>query len=427
MRFPWSRQAGEIAGLTYAEAMIKGSSAVSDQYAQYVPPYVDFQTAYEYYRTIPEFQNVVEFYVGEILSRDWYFDKAKGGSEAGVSAMNDWAEKFGDSYVIESIVRDWWVYGNSIIGTTDWKPVQMTNMLGIKRDAWGNTQEYYLSVNGKPTPLLQTYGLKKENYIHSKFIDANREAWGLSPAHSLMEEFIDVDGKKANPQFSTWRQTKTDMGKILHKMGSPRMYYMAKGATKDQIEKDIGPLIGSTKPGERTVISLPTGIDMELVPEQIDSKTRFTDSIELLRTSTDIGLGSSANRLIAQPSAMADAREANAKDDTRATSMMEKIRRLFEIAIIPAVTNSKVEFHWGQKDELDLTMEQIISLSQVKIDNRPAISPEEIRAMWVKKGVTLDDALYKKFTEDANTQKQKSDDMILARLQARNGATERRV
>ncbi len=387
--WPFRKKVAEIAGVAYSDKA-KNSSAVSDFYAPYVTPYVDFKTAYDYYRTIPEFQNVVEYYVSEILARDWYFE----GTPEGVADMNRWAEKFDDSQIVESIVRDWWIFGNSILGSTDWKPVQMTNMLGIKRDAWGNTQEYYLSVNGKPTALLQTYGLSLEDYVHSKFIDANREAWGLSPATALMSPYVDMDGKPSAPQFETFRQIKTDVGKIHHKYASPRTYYFAKGASRDQIEKDIGPLIGSAKPGDRTVISLPAGIDIDLVPETIDGRSRFSASIDLLRNSTDIGLGSSANRLISQPSSMADAREANVKDDTRTLGMMEKIRRLFNSQIIPRITNEQVEFRWGQKDSFDLDFAKILQLAEVKIDNKSTISVQEYRQMLVKKGILLDNSLF---------------------------------
>ena len=107
------------------------------------------------------------------------------------------------------------------------------------------------------------------------------------------------------------------------------------------------------KPGDRQIINA----EIQMVQETIDGSGRFVEYVQQNVDEIDTGLQSSANRVIAEPSAMADAREAGAQDDDRTLGLMEMIRKFMNREVIPRVTGLKaglVEFKWGAKDSFDL-------------------------------------------------------------------------
>ena len=91
----------------------------------------------------------------------------------------------------------------------------------------------------------------------------------------------------------------------------------------------------------------------------VDGRSALIGSITpILDKEVEAGLQSSANRVITMPSAMADAREAGEKDDTRTLGIMEKIRRVMNKEIIPRVLGegSGIEFVWGTQDDFEIEM-----------------------------------------------------------------------
>lgn len=319
----------------------KASSTISNGYDELVYPDVAFAKAYEFYKTIGKVQNVVEYTVSKILKRDWYFESK---NTSHVNEMNEWAKKYKLNKIQENYVRDSMIGGNFIISKKDWVYVQLTSLMGLHRDKFGNV-EYFQQMN---------YGnkLKTEDFIFEKYIDVNREAWGLSHFHSLMTSFTDVDGNISVSTLENYRQMQQDSGRIYHKFASPRIIYGFTGIAKDIVEKIIGPSIDAMKPGDRIALSeIPT-----MVSEQVDSKARFTDTIDLINSEVEAGLQSSANRVINKPSAMADAREAGSMDDDRIFGMMERIRRFMDEKVIPSVLGVEDEcfFKWGAEDSSSL-------------------------------------------------------------------------
>lgn len=311
-------------------------------------PRVDFKTAWDAYRTIPKIQNTVESIVLDILSRDWYFESD---DEAHENKMNEWEETYNTSEIFESIIRSWLIGGTHLLGYSDWKPVQMQTVIGMKRKS-----------DGTPTTIIQQFtssinldydkGLDASKFCISKYIDADREAWGLGLFHSLMETYETEKGKESKPIAHIYRDTLQLMYKILKKFASPKTVWGFENVDKDTFDKDIAPILASMEEGDSLALSkLPV-----VVTDSIDGKGRFNEYITNIGKETDTGLQSSANRLITDPSAMADAREANKKDDSRVLGIMEKIRRLMNDVIIPKVIGEKgvCEFKWGTKDSLEL-------------------------------------------------------------------------
>lgn len=369
------------------------SSQVSDFYVPYVVPDFDsFIQCYEYYRTIGPVQNVVDSIVANIINREWYFESDK---PSRIKAMEDWEEKFDLSRIVEQIIRDWCVFGNSIIGFSDWQPMQMTTILGMKRDIYGIPEYFVQTVNGKVVDI------DAHPFLFTKFIDMNRDAWGKPLFGSLIAwNYTDVDGKQPLPALQVYRQAFLDSGRVLHRFGSPVVVWSWPGANREVLEKDIKPVMEARRAGDRMIFNEKP----ELTIENIDTKTKFDNYLEFIKDIIETGLQSSQNRLITDPSAMADAREAGAQDDDRVLGIMEKLRRVINKYVIPRVVGEAnvCFFKWGAKDTMELEFPQgLMNAVTPAPDGTRVISVAEARMILSIKGWKLDDGLYQ---QDLNQQ-----------------------
>lgn len=362
------------------EAMPARSSIVTNtlqNYENVFTPDVEFVKAYEYYKTVPEFQNVVEQIIAEVTARDWRFD----GPASGVNAMEEWEQKFDLRKIFEYLIRDWLVTGNSIMSVADWHAVQMSTIYGMERDRYGNTVAYVQRVNEAWVKL------SPKQFIHTRFIDINREAWGIPWAHSLMTIRNDVDGHKTLSEFDWWMQLKQDSGRMTHRLGAPRLIYYFPGIDQNTIDQKIGPALQQMQAGDTLAFGGQNIGKPELIPEVVETKTRFEGQHAIMKNSIEAGLQSSAIRLITEPSAMADAAEANKKDDSRILGVMERLRVFMDQEVIPRVTGyEKTEFKWGAKDKLNLDFTAILALCA-----QPILTIEEKRRLLASIGIPLDE------------------------------------
>lgn len=361
-----------------------------------IKPMVDFAKSYEYYKTIGKVQNTIEDIVFDILSTKWYFvdldeeqkaqDKAKKDAEKrrndkqkqmadtfkqiqqppqqdqkkeandadnskppGVVEAEQWAKKFKLRRLIEYMIRDMMVTGNCMIGTTDWQPVQIDSIVGLKRDEFGVVSEYIQMVRGRWVQLP----LKPEQYIHCKFIEINRNAWAIGMFHSLTDQFTH-NNKPSVPEFEIYRRHIQNAAKIEEKYASPVVIWAYENITPEVYKRQKKEL-ESLSPGDRRI----TSRKPELITETIDGRSALIGTITpIIDDEINSGLGSSANRMINKPSAMADARVANQKDDGRKLGIMEKIFHIINEDIIPLITDSNVEFRWGAQNKLNVELPQ---------------------------------------------------------------------
>jgi hypothetical protein len=391
MRWPWSRT-NELYSATLSEASAKNSSQVSDYsiFQQYVRPEVEFKTALEYYRTVGKVQNSVETYVAEILSRDWYFE----GPETAVKQLEAWEEKFNLTRILEYMVRDWLVCGNNVLGISDWQPVQIGSIMGMKRNAYGMAEQFFQSVNGREIEL------QADKFIHTKFIEINREAWGIGIFHSLMTSFMYNSRKASLPQLEIYRRKVQLLYRILERYGSPVTIWFFESLGKPQFDKQVEEL-KSLEAGDRRILSK----KVEIASETIDARGNLLNAtVPDLNADIDAGLQSSSNRLITQPSAMADAREANKKDDAKVLYIAEKIRSVMNTMIIPKVveTGRNVEFKWGKQDSFEFDFAQMMQAKTAGL-----LSPEEGRKILQSVGWRLDDATYSKHRDAVQAMQQR--------------------
>lgn len=372
-------------------------------YQLVIQPKISFKQLYDYYLTIGKVQAVVDSYVSEVITREWEFGTEEDEEDdTGIEKAEDWADTINLKALIEYTVRDWLVCGNSMLGTTDWKNVQMDHVVGLKQDDYGNVQDYVVTFNGK----WESLPLKPEQYIHSKFIDANRMPWGIGLFHALANTFI-WNAKQSTPALELYRRHLQNVGQVEEKYAFPRVMYSVDGLgiSKAEIEKLKEQLKG-WKPGDRLFIDKV----VQMLVETIDGARGG-----LLQTTTDIqdaemdsGLQSNIGRLRTEPSAMADAREANTKDDAMLLHIMAKVEELINRQILPMVLgeDTEVRFHFGQQDDMEIDFNELMQIASAKIDNKPVVSPKEFRALLAQKGVTLDDTDYEAFVGELEQQKQ---------------------
>lgn len=418
----------------------KPSSRVTDftfsGYDQVIRPEVDFAYSYDIYKTIGIVQNVVESFVSEIMSRDWYYidknleekrdrhkkalskkvkqlkskqqasflfntppqqqeaflvdeiaklayeaDELDNAESPGVQTMNEWEEEHELSRIMEYWVRDMLVCGTSITGTTDWQPVQMDSMVGLKRDQYGKVLEFIQQSNGRWFPLP----LKVDDYVVIHYIEMGRKAWSLGLFHALTTTFTDMDGQSSVAPLEIYRRHIQNMAKIETRYASPVVVWAYENLDQrayDQMKVQLDDL----RPGDRRI----TTRKPELISETVDGRSALIGSITpILDKEVEAGLQSSANRVITMPSAMADAREAGEKDDTRTLGIMEKIRRVMNKEIIPRVLgeDSGIEFVWGTQDDFEIEMPPGV-IDAVKLG---LIAKEEGREILKTRGWKLDD------------------------------------
>lgn len=395
-------------------------------------PHIPFDKRIEFYMTVGKIQNVVDAMVLDITNRSFFFKDTTDGGKGGaytkeLRSMEKWQKsKVQLSEMFAEVVRNWLINGVHILSPIDWQPVQLRSIRSKIRDNNGITKQYIQVINGQEKFLDAT------QFLEIPYINMDVAAWGVGLFDSIMNRnYLDVDGHQPNATLEIYRQTLQDQGRILHKFSSPRTYYMpADGVTvsKDVIDNDIVPIIEASHPGDRAVMSQ----RMEILTEDIDGKARFTEYADDINDEVEAGLQSSKNRLLIEPSAMADAKEAGEQDDDRSLGLMEKLRVFMNQTIIPHVLHIDagwIEFSWGEKDAFNLqvppaliqtvqagiiTPQQALLMLEEQYEwNIPEMTPEMQRQddmLSVQDIKENDEAL-------GSLQTQKRQDIILERLE----------
>jgi hypothetical protein len=341
--------AGALVKMNEATSDAGNSSSVGNLLENRIPPPIPFIKRKEYYKSIGRVQNVTDSFVLDILNRGWYFDD-DGKYPEQLKLMDEWEETNNLSNILENMVRNWIIFGVNIISPVDWLNVQLEGIVAKRRDRAGDTLEYIQMVAGQEQRLDAT------QFLEVPYIHLDREAWPIGMFESLMaQDFLDIDGKPGKATLEYYRQIIQDESKVLHKIGSPRVIYKIPGANQEVIDNDIVPIIEGMGPGDRAIINE----NIEQVQEEVDGRTRFTESVQHVIDEVDTGMQSSKNRLITEPSAMADASEAGSQDDDRTLGLMEKIRRFMNREVIPRITGldaGELQYKWGAKDTFDLVL-----------------------------------------------------------------------
>jgi len=339
-----------------------------------VEPRIKFKERQNFYLSVGRVQNVTESIVLDIINREWFYDAGDEDSDVNdkaVELMEGWEETVNISALFAKMVRSWIINGVHIISPKDWVPLQMQSIIGKARDDFGATKWYIQQIHGVETRL------PAEDFLEIPYIELDREAWPVGMFDALMNvNWLDIDGNDPQSSLALYRQALQDNMKIHHKYASPRVVYTAPSASPDQIDNDLTPMIEAMKPGDRIVINE----EIDIKQETVDGNARFIEHVNKIIDEIESGLGSSVNRLITEPSAMADAREAGAQDDDRVMGIMERLRMFMNKEVIPRITGlppGEVVFKWGAKDTFTLELPEAIE----KAINLKLIAPEQAIVM----------------------------------------------
>lgn len=398
------------------------SSKVSDDYSfmgreRVLQPTVPFIKLYEYYYTVGSVQASTDAYVAEVRTRGWEFVSE---DESKVEKAEQWAKKFNLNNLIESMTRDLLVCGNAIIGITDWQLVQLDRVIGLKRDDYGKVIEYIHAVNpGTWQPLERP----TKEYVHCKFIDTNRKPWGTGFIHSLSTTF-NWNNHESVPMLELWRRHSQNAGVVEEKYAFPRIIYSVDNqvpistAEYDKITQQMK----GWKPGDRLFVDKPVTMTVETID---GAKSGLLDkTTEIQKEEVQIGLQSSVSRLRTQPSAMADARESNTKDDAYLLYIFAKLEEIVNTKFIPLIfgEDADIEFHFGQQDDMELTVQEITSIATMQVNGKSIVAPVEVRKWLSQLGLTLDDSEYESFLEEAEKDKLAQQQHTMDQIAAKNGS-----
>ena len=341
-------------------------------------PIIPFNKRYDYYFTVGKVQNIVDSMQTDITNRKYYFKDTTDGGHGGaytkeLKAMEHWAKhEVQVSQMFEEIVENWTIGGTYIVSPEDWMPIQLISIRAKIRDVEGNTLQYIQVIDG------QEIHLDASRFLEVPYKAVDRLAWGAGLFDSLMNDrWTDMDGRQVISQLDWYKQKLQDFGRIIHNHSNPLdIYTPAEGEQVGQetIDNDILPLIGGAKPGDKLVINK----RLEVVENKTDGRSRFTEYSEANDEEIEAGLQSSKNRLLTEPSAMADAGEAGDQDDDRILGIMEKLKIFMNKHVIPNVLGIEagwIEFEWGEKDSFHQQMPPYL----LEALQNGIMEPEEVR------------------------------------------------
>lgn len=383
-------------------------------------PDVLFKQQFEYYKTIGKVQNSTDMACMKVIARHWYFESTDPANKypEQIKALEAWENKFNLSFIFESMVRDWLVCGNNMIDLATWQPVQMIFMDSMERNEFGVPIRYIFLFNGQPIAL------DPPKFLHTKWIDQNRAAWGLGAYHAIFNDrWYDKDVKFVKSIAAILRVMQQDAAKIHHKFASPRIIYGFDNVNKEVFDRDIAPLVRKMGAGDRLAISkTPT-----LITETVDGKARFTDSIDMINSEVEAGLQSYTNPIVTKSVPLSTSKVGNSQDEDRSLGILEKLRRVFDNEFIPRILGEqwrgKICIKFGTPDDYQYQPNEL----QVWLE-QGVVSKSEVRNILRKK-LPLDDQAYAKdIAEQEAKQKeqmQSQQDMKMQQMAQRSGSIAR--
>ena len=173
--------------------------------------------------------------------------------------------------------------------------------------------------------------------------------------HSLLTTF-DYGKRRSLPMLEIYRRQIQLFYRVLERYGSPVTVWFFDNVGKAEFDRQVEEL-RALEAGDRRILSK----KVEIATETIDGRGNLINATSpVINQEIEAGLQTSANRLITQPSAMADARIGSQYDDVKTTAIMERIRRVMNVLIIPRITSGSVEFRWGKKDDFEFNFDQLL-------------------------------------------------------------------
>ncbi len=383
-------------------------------------PEVSFERLYQFYHHWDQIKRSVDTMhqklVGagiEINSNNEYFN----------IFIDKWwktvnADKKFNEYILSTLIT-----GNGImeiqytpdgrLGNVEHIPMQ--TIFRIFRDQFANELKLVQIVDGVFKELDPQF------FTHWLINNPDRQAFGKSEFFSLASprpvagKVDQFTGESINPDRSL--RSLLDSQAVLQnaeveikeKMGKPRLLVSAPGMPRDQMEEVQKEMANPQTDQYIWIFDKP--IDSKEL--QIQAQSRFDDYGDNVDAHIDIGTGF-ASKVISNPSGFSYSGSQTPLDvlDQRMIDLQLDIAELIKDKILKPLAES-----WGFKefDEMEIEVSFTPKVNRLNLEdigklNPEAVSPKEIRELYKKQNIGLDDTLYEEFqnelTKDKTDQKQ---------------------
>ena len=269
--------------ISEAKTPLAKTRVISKQYVDESPD-VDFTKLMTYHDLTPQIQIAVSSY-SELIT----------GTELMINSKNDKAKKLLDEWnrntnfydKFESLVTTTLICGNGILEkldenvTEDVAEVDMSTIVGKKRDDVGNLQYYSQQKQGGQTVKLGENSLQK--FIEFNLTQYSKMAWGRSLFYSLSKT-RSVGGRTTMPLIESLWAMEDAMVAIMNNNAYPITTIFYEGISDDDLEKEAEKW-KKLKPGDKMIVSRKP----EITTHETDPQSKYTDYIKHIEKTFELG------------------------------------------------------------------------------------------------------------------------------------------
>ena len=348
-------------------------------------PSPTFAKLRDYYLKDPAVMAAVD-YIAEMAVGSGFYTTAK--TQSAKELVDDFCEEVGLDQILMVVAKELVWAGNSILEKitptklANLKVLPLTTFTKVKRDLYGRVQAYVQSVQGK------TIEFAPREVIHFKLNVVNGSAWGTGILNSLAETYVLDEGNVRPPLLDVKAQIETDLPKIIHRYGSPKIIWFFENASDDAVKEYA-----------EAIKNAPVDVDFvtnKAVSTQslsIDPRMRFAEAIEYVENQVIAGLQSPIIKLYTTPGfTEASATVAKEVSEKKIEYLQRYMKRVVEREIFrPVVEQAGMDWkradlrlHWGMIQEPEIKLEDLMKAYELG-----AIRTEEIRKNLIDLGWKL--------------------------------------
>ena len=269
--------------ISEAKTPLAKTRVVSKQYTDESPD-VDFAKLMTYHDLTPQIQIAVSSYA-ELIT----------GTELMINSKNDKAKQLLDEWnrstnfydKFESLVTTTLICGNGILEkldenlTEDVSEVDMSTIVGKKRDDIGNLQYYSQQRQTGQTVKLGEGTLQK--FIEFNLTQYSKIAWGRSLFYPLTKT-RSVGGRTTMPLVESLWSMEDAMVAIMNNNAYPITTIYYESISDDDLEKEAQKW-KHLKPGDKMIVSRKP----EITTHETDPQSKYTDYIKHIEKTFELG------------------------------------------------------------------------------------------------------------------------------------------
>lgn len=370
-------------------------------------PAVTFTKLRDYYLKDPAVMAAVD-YIAEMAVGSGFYTTAK--TVSAKQVIDDFCEEVGMDQLLMVVAKELVWAGNSVVEKITpnrirgLKVLPLTTFTKVKRDVYGRVQAYVQSVQGN------TIEFNPKEVIHFKINVVNGSAWGTGILHSLAESYVLDERNVRKPLLDVKAQIETDLPKIIHRYGSPKVIWIFDGASDD-----------ATQEYAKAIQNAPVDVDfvtnkkVETQSLGVDPRMRFAEAITYVENQVIAGLQSPIIKLYTTPGfTEASATVAKEVSQKKIEYLQRYLKRVVEREIFrPVVEQAGLDYkradlrlHWGMVEEPEIKLEDLLRAFELG-----AVRVDEVRKNLVDLGWKLwepEGPPAKPTPEDADTQQRQA-------------------